>query len=233
MRNPIGVCQWMRTTLFLSWQYKRQAQFEGVIIASHFLDFEHLIEYLRLCLFQLGCIFSEPPPLSELTVYMPLGTATTKSLPSNPTGHHSLSIRLLVPGIYTYSGWSKPLTPFCWYYSVAHQTGQSQGRQIPHQPLPRVLWRSLAPEGQRTYSRWPCHYFGRGLRMVHFVFQRSQRSWHHHVRIRHISTFLHKMPHHPFFSIRDTRYLRRETLFVGTKDEKQVSNLHSLMACIG
>ena len=127
-----------------------------VIFTSHFLDFEHLIEYSQLCLFHLACIISKRTPITAiLPIYMPLETASTRLLLSTRTRIHSLSIRSLVPGIYTYSGWSKPLTPFCQYYSVENPTRLERERRpichhCPHQG--KYLWRILVPEGRKTYS---------------------------------------------------------------------------------
>lgn len=77
-----------------------------VILTSHFLDFEHLIEYPQPCLFQVACTLSEPPPLRELAVYMPLETASMRLLPSHHSRHRSLSVRSLVSCVYMRSGWS-------------------------------------------------------------------------------------------------------------------------------
>lgn len=41
----------------------------------------------------MACIISEPPPLPDLALYMPLRTAPTKSLPSPRSRHRSLSVR--------------------------------------------------------------------------------------------------------------------------------------------
>ena len=54
---------------------KRRLNEKVVIITAHFLDSEHLTVYLQLWLLKVACILSEPAPLSELAVYMPLGTA--------------------------------------------------------------------------------------------------------------------------------------------------------------
>ena len=134
---------------------KGKLNLKVVIFTPHFLEFEHLVEYPQLCLFHLACIISELPPLPKLAVYMSLETASTSLLLSPRTRSHSLSVRSLVPGIYTYSGWSKPLTPFCQYYSVADRTrlewpGRPICHQSPHQG--KHLWRILVPEGRKTYS---------------------------------------------------------------------------------
>ena len=78
---------------------KGKLNLKVVIFTSHFLDFEHLIEHLQLCLFHLACIISKRTPLSRLTTYLPLITASTRLLLSTRT-----RVRSLVPGIYTYSG---------------------------------------------------------------------------------------------------------------------------------
>ena len=121
-------------------RYKRQVQPEG---CHHRLplDFEHLIEYPQLCLFQVACIISEPPPLSDLVVCMPLGTALTRLLLSHRSPHRSMSVRLLVSCVYMRSGWSNPLMSFCQYYLVEDSNDPWEARRIHHHS--RHHWRYL------------------------------------------------------------------------------------------
>lgn len=72
---------------------KGELNLKVVVVTSHFLDFEHLIERSYICLFLVACIISEPPPLPDLALYMLLRTAPTKSLPSPRSRHRSLSVR--------------------------------------------------------------------------------------------------------------------------------------------
>ena len=205
-----------------------------IIFTSHFLDFEHLIEYPQLCLFNLAYIISKRTPgVSTLAIYMPLETALTSLLLSTRTSSRSLSVRSSVPGIYTYSGWSNPLTPFCQYYSVAHPQRPTQawwqrspmGNHSPHQW--KYLWRILVPGGRKTYSWEPHPDFGKGLPLVHFACA-QWASRHLHVRISDISlTFLHNVPHRQFFSIRASTHLIGVTLYAGTNKDNQVNSLHS------
>ena len=101
------LCKGMRTTPFPEPSFpsdtKGKPNLRIVIITSHILDFEHLIEYPQLWLFLVACIISEPPPFKDLAVYMPLQTTSTKSLPSPRRRHRSSSVRSLVPGICAYS----------------------------------------------------------------------------------------------------------------------------------
>jgi hypothetical protein len=119
---------------------KGKLNLKVVIIISHFLDFEHLIEYLQLCLFhwnlQVACILSEPPPLTELGVYMPMETALTILLLSHRRGHRSLSIRSLVSCVYMPSRWPNPLMSFCEYYSGTFKPSMARRAYTPSLSTP-------------------------------------------------------------------------------------------------
>jgi hypothetical protein len=133
---------------------KGKLNLKVVIITSHLIDFEHLIEYPQLCLWKVACMFSEPPPLPNMAVYMPLETASMRLLRSHSIPHRPLSVRSLVPCVYIRSRWSNPLMSFCQYYLVEHSSGPWQGRRIYYHSRHhwKYLWRTLVPEGRRTYS---------------------------------------------------------------------------------
>ena len=164
---------------------------------------------------QPGLYYLKASPATEISSLYATGNGVNKTVTVHPhtkpfIEHQVVSTRHL------HVFWMvKTANTLCQCYSVAHQTRRAQGRQIPHHPPHRwkYLWRTLVPEGRKTYSWGPRRYFGTWLRLVHFVCGQG-RSRHHHVRIRDISlAFLHNVPHHQFFSIRASTHLIGVTLY--------------------